>query len=239
MDQIIVDVLIRPTMPQVRIIAARMFNKINHTVELEDLVQAGMLGLIDAASKYDGKGGATFKTYADQRIRGAIVDSLRDNDWMPRDLRRELNDLKVTNKKLELELHRVPTNIEVSTALRITLNDLLDLIADTLISQVSFEELGLTEDGERFEDCYPDTRPDPLEILLERERWQQMTSAFDKLPPINRDMMQLYYKQDMQMSEIAIKLHLSKARISNLHTQSIEMMHRSVMGYAPRRKRAA
>ncbi|MBY0264993.1 MAG: RNA polymerase sigma factor FliA [Burkholderiales bacterium] len=208
--------------PLVKRIAHHMMASLPSSVEIDDMIQSGMIGLLDAARRYTETEGAQFETYAVQRIRGAMLDSLRQADWLPRSLRQSLRRIEVTISRLEQAQCRPPTENELAAALNMSLGDYQHLLQEARGYQlVSYEDFKGGED-ESFIDRYcSDGRPDPLAFLTDRALREELASAIDDLPEREKRVMGLYYEQELNLREIGEILGVSESRICQLHTQAI------------------
>ena len=208
--------------PLVKRIAHHMMAALPPSVEVDDVIQSGMMGLLDAARRYTETEGAQFETYAVQRIRGAMLDGLRQADWLPRTLRRSLRGIEAMISRLEQRNGRPPSEKELAAALDMTLADYQHLLQDARGYQlVSYEDFK-GGDEESFVDRYcSDGRPDPLAFLMERAVREDLVAAIADLPDREKKVMGLYYEQDLNLREIGEVLGVSESRICQLHTQAI------------------
>lgn len=208
--------------PLVKRIAHHMMASLPSSVEVDDIIQSGMIGLLDAARRYTETEGAQFETYAVQRIRGAMLDSLRQADWLPRSLRQSLRRIEQTISRLEQANCRAPTENELAAALNMTLADYQHLLQEARGYQlVSYEDFKGAEE-ESFIDRYcSDGRPDPLAFLADRAMREELAAAIDGLPEREKRVMGLYYEQELNLREIGEILGVSESRICQLHTQAI------------------
>lgn len=208
--------------PLVKRIAHHMMVSLPPSVQVEDVIQSGMIGLLDAARRYRETEGAQFETYAVQRIRGAMLDGLRQADWLPRSLRRSLRRIEATIAKLEQQNGRPPSEQDLASALDMTLADYQRLLQDARGYQlVSYEDLKGDDDESFLERFSVDDRPDPLGALLESSLREELAAAIDDLPEREKRVMGLYYEQDLNLREIGEVLGVSESRVCQLHTQAI------------------
>jgi len=208
--------------PLVKRIAHHMMASLPSSVEIDDIIQSGMIGLLDAARRYTETEGAQFETYAVQRIRGSMLDSLRQADWLPRSLRQSLRRIENTISRLEQTHCRPPTENELAVAMNMTLADYQHLLQEARGYQlVSYEDFKAGEE-ESFVDRYcSDGRPDPLAFLADRAMREELAEAIDSLPEREKRVMGLYYEQALNLREIGEILGVSESRICQLHTQAI------------------
>jgi RNA polymerase sigma factor for flagellar operon FliA len=218
--------LILEHLPQIKYIAHRISTKLPSHVELNDLVSAGVLGLLDAVEKFDPSRGVKFKTYAELRVKGAILDSLRNLDWAPRSLRKRSKDLEKTYKELEQKLGRPATDNEVSDEIGITLDEFYELIDQIKgLNLGSFHDLAPQEDdrnGEPLVKYIPDApQMDPFFVFQKSELRDVLAVAIDTLPKKERLVVSLYYYDELTMKEIGKVLGVNESRVSQLHTKAM------------------
>lgn len=220
------DDLILEHLPQIKYIAQRISTKLPSHVELNDLVGAGVLGLLDAIEKFDPRRGVKFKTYAELRIKGAILDSLRDLDWAPRSLRKKSKDLERVYRELEQRLGRPATDNEVCEKMEISLNEFHELVDQIKgLNLGSFQELAGQDDdknGEPLVKYVPDApQMDPFFMFHKSEMKQILADAIDVLPKKERLVISLYYFDELTMKEIGKVLGVNESRVSQLHTKAM------------------
>lgn len=215
--------LITECLPLVKFVAHRISSRLPSHVELDDLIHSGILGLMDAVRKFEPDRGVKFKTYAEQRIRGAILDGLRDLDWVPRSLRRKKKDIEAAYHLLEQQRGRAATDEEVAAHLGMSLEDLhhsLDELKGVTLG--AFVEAGENGEGENLISFVPDPDGENPHILLQaREVRSILKSAVDRLPTKERFVVQLYYFEELTMKEIGTLLNITESRVSQLHTKSM------------------
>jgi RNA polymerase sigma factor for flagellar operon FliA len=216
------DHLLEQHMPLVKRLAHHMKAKLPPSVEVDDLVQAGMMGLLDAINRYEETHGAQFETYAVLRIRGAMLDELRSNDWMPRSTRQNMRKVEAAMNALQQKLGRAPSESEVAKSLKISLAEYQDLLSDGGGHQLIYYEDFRDEDGnDSFLDRYAMDDSDPLRSLLESDFRQAVIDAIDALPPREKILMGLYYEEELNLKEIGAVMGVSESRVSQLHTQAV------------------
>lgn len=210
--------LLEEHLPLVRRQALGLQVRLPASVELDDLIQAGMIGLMDALSRYDASHGASFATFASQRIRGAMLDELRSRDWVPRSVRRNTRVLDEAIRRLEQRLGRPPEEREIAAALDIGLEEYRHLLMDANGSQlVALDELA-EEEGELL--C-GEPHATPLAELLEGRRRTDLVKAIDRLPEREKLLLALYYQEDLNLKEIGAVLGVSESRVCQLHSQAV------------------
>ena len=217
------ETLIVDTLPLIRQIAHRMAMRLPSNLETRDLVNAGVLGLLDAIDKFQPERGVKFKTYAEVRIRGAILDSLRSLDWAPRSLRKKGKDLSKAHTELSQKFGRAATDEEISGALGETLEDYYALV-DQLhgLTVGSFDSFSDFDDrGEDQINYYPDDGSNDPHIRFEsKEITRILGKAIDSLPERERLVMSLYYYEEFTMKEIGTMLGVNESRVSQIHTSA-------------------
>lgn len=213
------DILVRDAMPLVERVAAGMASRLPPHVELADLIQAGFVGLLDAAEKFDRDKGARFWTYAELRIRGAILDSLRGLDWAPRSIRRRRRELDEATRRLERSLGRAPRDEEIAQALELGL-DRLHAIRERI--RVADSASRRAESVDDVAGYVADTRsPDPQRTTLERELAALLAEAIELLPERERLVVTLYYHEELTMKEVGQVLGVNESRVSQIHSKAV------------------
>jgi RNA polymerase sigma factor for flagellar operon FliA len=208
--------------PLVKRLAHQMKAKLPPSVEVDDLVQAGMIGLLDAIQRYEENHGAQFETYAVLRIRGAMLDELRSNDWMPRSTRQNMRKVEQAMATLQQQLGRPPSESEIAKSLKLSLADYQDMLGDSGGHQLVYYEDFHDEDGnDSWLDRYAVDDDDPLRALLETDFRQAVIDAIDNLPPREKILMGLYYEEELNLKEIGAVMGVSESRVSQLHSQAV------------------
>jgi len=216
------DQLVMKHLPLIKVVAAGIRRNLPAHVDLDDLVQAGAVGLLDAARKYDTGKKVLFETYAKYRIRGAILDSLRKADRGSRGLRKQQKEIEAVTRALAAEFGRTPTDVEVAARLGIDLKRLRDLLSH-LRALGAGHQKGATEvaiAGEALED--PRRQPDRI---CARSRLQELlVGAMTALPHRSRSIIELYYREELTMREIGNRFGINESRVSQIHKRSLELM---------------
>lgn len=207
----------------VKKLAYQLKAKLPASVELDDLIQAGMMGLLDAVNRYEDNHGAQFVTYASQRIRGAMLDELRSNDWLPRSVRKNMRDVESAIHALEQQLGRAPSENEVARHLKLDLEEYYTMLGDCSGHQlVYYEDFGDDDGGESFLDRYMEgPTQDPIQALLSSDFRHAIIDAIDGLPEREKIFMGLYYEQEFNLKEIGAIMSVSESRVCQLHSQAI------------------
>jgi RNA polymerase sigma factor for flagellar operon FliA len=214
--------LLEQHMPMVKRLAHHMKAKLPPSVEVDDLIQAGMMGLLDAINRYEETHGAQFETYAVLRIRGAMLDELRNSDWMPRSTRQNMRKVETAMSTLQQKLGRAPTESEVAKSMKMPLAEYQDMLSDGGGHQLLYYEDFHDDDGnDSFLDRYAVDDNDPLRALLETDFRQAVIDAIDGLPPREKILMGLYYEEELNLKEIGAVMGVSESRVSQLHTQAV------------------
>jgi len=208
--------------PLVKRVAHHMIARLPPNVELDDIMQAGMMGLLDAVHRYEEVQGAQFETYAAQRIRGAILDELRGADWLPRSTRKDMRRIEASIHSLEQQLKRAPSEQEVARHMNVPLAEYQGMLAGARGYQILHYEDLASADGESFLDrnC-GDDRAGIAEQLIDEELRALLVAAIEKLPEREKLAMSLYYEQDLNLREIGEVLGVSESRVCQLHTQAV------------------
>jgi RNA polymerase sigma factor for flagellar operon FliA len=208
--------------PLVKRLAHQMRAKLPPSVEVDDLIQAGMMGLLDAINRYEENHGAQFETYAVLRIRGAMLDELRSSDWMPRSTRANMRKVESAMAALQQQLGRPPSESEVAKSLKVSLAEYQDLLGDSGGHQLLYyEDFHDDEGGDSFLDRHAVDDADPLKSLLDTDFRQTVIDAIDALPPREKMLMGLYYEEELNLKEIGAVMGVSESRVSQLHTQAV------------------
>jgi RNA polymerase sigma factor for flagellar operon FliA len=216
--------------PLVRRLAHHMLARLPANVEIDDIIQAGLIGLMDAVSRYEDSQGAQFETYATQRIKGAMLDELRAADWLPRSVRKSQRQIESAIAKLQHQLKRQPTDVEIARQLDMSVEDYHEMLGDARGMQlVHYEDFGSDDENESFLDRHcPDTSLEPSERVQDARFKQALVGAIDQLPERERNLMGMYYEQDMNFREIAEVLGVTESRICQLHTQAVARLRGSM-----------
>jgi RNA polymerase sigma factor FliA len=220
-DQLIVEHL-----PLVTAIAAHIQKSVPVHLELDDLVHAGVMGLFDAATKYRSDKKVAFPTYAKHRIRGAILDSLRQLDWASRDLRKRYKQMEAVTRELTVKLERHPTDTELASAMGLDSKRWQTLMVD-------FRSLGLAATQARAERDEQHRDPEtpcakancPDQMFAKSELREKLTAAMEMLPFRYQQVVRLYYERDLTMKEIGGILGVNESRVSQIHKSALERMH--------------
>jgi RNA polymerase sigma factor for flagellar operon FliA len=217
------DLLLMEHLPTVRYLARRIHERLPQHVELDDLVSAGVVGLIDAFSKFDHTKKVQFKSYAQFRIRGAILDSLRTLDWSPRDLRRKGRAVEEAIRSVTHRVGRAPSEQEIAKEMELTLAEYQLLLGDLKGLEIGSLHMERSEDSGDEELAYIPGSPedDPLFRCLKGEMKQRLADAIDELPEKERMVLTLYYYEELTMKEIGLTLGVVESRVSQIHSSAV------------------
>lgn len=217
-EQLILDHL-----PQVRLIARRIHERLPGSVSLDDLVSTGIVGLISAIDHFDPKMNVKLKTYAEYKIRGAILDSLRGMDWAPRQQRKRVKLIEATINILEQRLKRAPSEEEIAIELKLSMQEYHEWLIDVRgINLGSLEGSGNEEEGRDLLRFVSDNEENWPSRLLERSELERLLAeAIERMPYVERTVLSLYYHEELTLREIAKVVKLHESRVSQLKSQAI------------------
>jgi RNA polymerase sigma factor for flagellar operon FliA len=223
-------------LPVVRFLARRIHERLPQHVEMEDLVSAGVVGLMDAFAKFDPEKKVQFRSYAQFRIRGAIIDSLRTLDWSPRELRRKGRAVEEAIRVLTARMGRPPGEGEVAAEMELSLDDYQQLLGDLKGLEIGTLHLEHNEDSGEEELAYIPGRPDedPLFRCLRGELKERLADAINHLPDRERLVMTLYYYEEMTMREIGLALGVVESRVSQVHASAVAHLRSALRDLAAR-----
>ena len=222
--------LLMEHLPTVRYLARRIHERLPQHVELDDLISAGIVGLIDAFNKFDHAKKVQFKSYAQFRIRGAILDTLRSLDWSPRDLRRKGRAVQEAIQTLTHHLSRSPSEQEVATQLHVSLSDYQGLLGDLKGLEIGSLHAERNEDSGEDELAYVAGSADdsPLFRCMQGEMKQHLMDAIEELPEKERMVLSLYYYEELTMREIGLTLGVVESRVSQIHSSAVLRLRSSM-----------
>jgi RNA polymerase sigma factor for flagellar operon FliA len=218
----------------VKFVAGRMAIHVPSSIDLDDLVGWGVLGLIDAAEKYDHQQDIKFSTYASIRVRGAIIDQIRSLDWAPRSLRSLARKIGSTREKLRHETGREPGADEIAAVLGISAEQVEDVQAQLQsVQMLSLDDYIPTEDSSeaRQVDLHVDSAaPTPLDAAVESERQERIVAAILELPDQQQKVLNLYYYEQLTLKEIGLVLEVSESRVCQIHSAAMKKLRKAVQG---------
>lgn len=216
--------LIMEHLPQVRLIARRIHDRLPESVSLEDLISTGVVGLISAIDRFDPSQNVKLKTYAEYKIRGAILDSLRGLDWAPRQQRKRAKQIEAAISSAEQRLHRSPTEEEIAAELGQSIEEYHNWLVDSRgLTLGSLESVANPDDENRslLKFVADDEESWPSRVVERQELQRLLAEAIDKMPQIEKTVLSLYYHEELTLREISKIVHLHESRISQLKTQAI------------------
>lgn len=219
----------------VKYIAHRMAINFPSFIMIDDIINDGILGLIQAVETYDPAREIDFKVYASFRIRGAILDALRAFDWAPRSLRKKSREFRDVMSQLETELGRIPSNEEIAEYMKVSVSDLDKLISNLGSTAILSLDAWLTssEDGKTFQDVCDSGELSPDQFFDRKELIKTMAGIIDSLPTNERLVITLYYYEELTLKEISGVLELSESRISQLHTRAVLRIKEGIKKFFP------
>lgn len=216
--------MIKAYLPLVKKVVHRLAGRLPSEVDIKEMLNSGIIGLVDALEKYDPKHDTNFATYAQFRIRGAILDSFRSQDWAPRSLRYKSHRLEQAYQRIEQRLGRPATEEEAASELGIDVDGLQKLLGEVGgIMMLSFEELGFGHGEDRFQadEYLPSTGHDPLNKLLDGEKVGLVARALDRLPEKERLVITLYFYEELNLKEIGEILNVTESRASQIRSRAL------------------
>ncbi|HJT18945.1 MAG TPA: FliA/WhiG family RNA polymerase sigma factor [Nitrospira sp.] len=223
-DQEARERIIREFAHVIRAIAHRLAFRLPAYLDAEDLVSVGVIGLMDAMEKYDPTREAKFKTYAEFRIRGAMLDEIRSMDWIPRSVHERIAQLQRTQSELMYRLGRPATDEEVAEALNMSVSELDDFLSRSQGAVlISIDDLGIQEpDGNKILTMLADHQhPDPLSAIVNERERESLGKAIQRLPEKERLVLTLYYYEELTMKEIGKILKVTESRVCQIHTKAV------------------
>ncbi|MFT7388306.1 MAG: RNA polymerase sigma factor for flagellar operon FliA [Candidatus Endobugula sp.] len=217
----------------VKRIAQYMVAKMPASVQVDDLIQSGMIGLLEAAKKYDGSRGASFETYAGIRIRGAIVDEIRKGDWVPRSVHRNSRRISETIRQLEAKFGRDPKDSEVAQAMGVEIEDYYAMSSDALSGRLFSIEDSFEGDEAIISEDKPSPFIDPDASVQQQALRASLAQAIENLPEREKLVLSLYYDQELNLKEIGHILGVSESRISQIHSQAALRLRAKLKDWQP------
>lgn len=217
-EQIVIE-----NLPAVRHLALRIHERLPRHVEMDDLVSAGVLGLLDAVQKYNPEKNVQFRTYAKFRIRGAILDSLRMLDWGPRELRRKARAIEESIHALTVRKGRAPSEPEIAAEMDMELGEYQQLLGELKGLEIGTLNIERSQDSDEEELAFVSSHPedDPLFCCMRSEMQTLLASAVDELPERERLVVLLYYFENMTMKEIGLSLGVVESRVSQMRSSAV------------------
>jgi RNA polymerase sigma factor for flagellar operon FliA len=228
--------LLMEHLPTVRYLARRIHERLPQHVELDDLISAGVVGLIDAFSKFDHGKKVQFKSYAQFRIRGAILDSLRTLDWSPRELRRKGRAVEEAIRAVTQRIGRAPSEQEIASEMKVSLAEYQTLLGDLKGLEIGSLHMERSEDSGDEELAFIPGAPedDPLFRCLKGEMKQRLADAIEELPEKERMVLTLYYYEELTMKEIGLTLGVVESRVSQIHSSAVVRLRAALASLRPK-----
>nr|MBL8456440.1 RNA polymerase sigma factor FliA [Zoogloeaceae bacterium] len=225
--------LVESYAPLVKRLACHLLTRLPASVQLDDMIQNGMIGLLDAIGRFEDGLGAQFETYAVQRIRGAMLDGLRESDWLPRSLRRDMRRIEAAIHELEQRNGRAPSEAELAEALGMPLAEYQSMLQDARGHQLVYiEDFGGNEGEDFLERYMVEEGSNPLDLLEDADLRSNLVSAIEALPEREKQVMALYYDEELNLREIGEVLGVSESRVCQLHGQSVARLRARLFGTA-------
>lgn len=217
----------------VKRIAHHLIARLPASVQLDDLIQAGTIGLLEAAQKYDGDKGASFETYAGIRIRGAMVDEMRRGDWVPRSVHRNARRIHQAMQAVEARTGRDASDSEIAAELDVELGEYHAMASDAVAGRLfSYEDLCDEEEGPAQAPIDPNG-PNPLDSVQKTALQSALAAAIDELPEREKLVLSLYYNEEMNLKEIGLVLNVSESRVCQIHSQAALRLKKKLSGWLP------
>ena len=209
--------------------ALKLAVRLPNTIELDDLLQVGYIGLLDTIKRYDVSQGYTFATFAIPRIKGAMLDELRSRDWLPRQTRKKIKDITQAINQLEQKLGTTPNDHQIAEYLQLSISEYRKALLDSNCSQIcSYDEMQkkLGDNIDAIVDHGEDS--DPFSTIINDEIRDQIARQIDKLPEKEKMILALYYQEELNLKEIGKVMDISESRVSQLHSQAIKRIQSKV-----------
>lgn len=226
--------IIEEYLPIIKHLAYKMGKGFDDEMTVEDLISAGIMGLLEAIEKYDPTKGAQLKTFAYLRIRGAMIDELRARDWFSRATRTKAKRIEETIRSLEKKFGRFPTEEEIAHELDMDLEEYLELIKDyknlSILSIDEFYDI-IGDDKEKLLKYILEESENPVDMAEFHELENLLAKAIEKLPEKQKLVLSLYYYEDLNMKEIALTLNITEARVCQIHSQAILNLRTTLKKY--------
>jgi len=215
------DDMVERHAPLVKRIACHLINRLPDSVQLEDMVQAGMIGLLEATGKYDATQGASFETYAGIRIRGSMLDEIRKNDWAPRSVHRKAREVAQAVREIENKHGRDARDVEIAETLDMSLGEYYKILQDNSYHKVLSVDDSSINTGETMLDSISDSTISIVDGMQRDDTRRLLSEAIAGLPERERLVMALYYDEELNLREIGAVMGVSESRVSQVHSQAV------------------
>ena len=213
---------VRRFAPMVKRIAHHLAARLPASVQIDDLLQAGLIGLMDAAGRFEESQGVQFETFAAQRVRGAMLDELRASDWLPRGIRKTQRQIETALSRLEQRLGRAASESEVAAEMGVSLHEYQEMLDDAHGGQlIYYDDSDRDSDDDFLERHCPDEGHQPPEALHDARFREALIGAIDNLPEREKQLMGMYYEQELNFREIAAVMGVTESRVCQLHSQAV------------------
>ena len=223
---------VRRFAPLVKRMAHHLAARLPASVQIDDLLQAGLIGLMDAATRFEEEQGVQFETYAAQRIRGAMLDELRSSDWLPRGVRKTQRQIETAMSKLEQRFGRAPQEAEVAEEMGLSLKDYQAMLGDAHGALLFYyDDQDEERDDSFLERHVADEAAEPQAMLHDARFREALIAAIENLPERERLLMGLYYEQELNFKEIAAVLGVTESRVCQLHSQAVARLRGKLKGW--------
>lgn len=206
--------------PLVKKIVLHLQARLPDSVQTDDLIQAGMIGLMEACKSFDASKGASFETYAGIRIRGAVIDEVRTSDWTPRSVSKNIREMAEAIRQVETRTGKKATTREIAAQMEIPLEQYHKISREAAAARLTSTDELVDEDGHVYHEI-PSPDQDPGQKLLEHDRKQSLAKAISQLPEKEKLVMSLYYDEELNLKEIGAVLGVSESRVSQIHGQAL------------------
>jgi len=224
--------IIKEFLPYIKYTAFRLSWNLPHHVTIDDLISVGLMGLMDALSRFE-PGKVKLKTYAELRIKGSMIDELRATAWIPRSMRKKIDDINKAKAKLERKHGRVPDDVEVAKSMNLTLSDYFKTLqyatSSNHIRLEDFRNKKYADSELNITECIPDPKAkSPLSILEEKDTKKNLAELIDSLPTKEKFVLSLYYYEELTMQEIGKVLSITESRVCQIHSQALTKLRTKI-----------
>ncbi|MGV6816988.1 MAG: RNA polymerase sigma factor FliA [Thiotrichales bacterium] len=213
--------------PLVKKIVLHLQARLPDSVQTDDLIQAGMIGLMEACKSFDASKGASFETYAGIRIRGAVIDEVRTSDWTPRSVSKNIREIAEAIQQVEARTGKKATDRDIAAQLEIPLEQYHKISREAAAARLTSTDELVDEDGRAYYEV-PSPDQDPGQKLLEEDRKKSLATAISQLPEKEKLVMSLYYQEELNLKEIGAVLGVSESRVSQIHGQALARIRATI-----------